>query len=112
MRTTRGEIWLADYGEPVGREQGYPRPAVILSGPMLPTERMGLSVTLPLTSRRRNWPSHVEISPGESGLRERSWAMVEQIRSISTLRLSHRLGRIAGPELSSISQVLSDILET
>ncbi|WP_142261592.1 type II toxin-antitoxin system PemK/MazF family toxin [Thermopolyspora flexuosa] len=25
-------MWLADYGEPVGREQGFVRPCVVLSG--------------------------------------------------------------------------------
>jgi mRNA interferase MazF len=110
MKTSRGEVWLTDYGKPVGREQGYSRPAVILNGSLLNTHRMGLTVALPLTSRRRDWPSHIQIAPGTSGLREHSWAMAEQIRSISTARLRHRLGTIDSRELRRISDVLSELL--
>jgi mRNA interferase MazF len=110
MKTSRGEVWLTEYGKPVGREQGYSRPAVILSGSLLDTHRMGLAVALPLTSRRRDWPSHIEIAPGNSGLRERSWAMAEQVRSISTTRLRHRLGTIELRELDYISDVLAELL--
>jgi mRNA interferase MazF len=110
MRTSRGEVWLSDYGKPFGREQGGARPAVILNGSLLNSDRMGLTVALPLTSRNRGWPSHVAIRPGDSGLRQKSWVMVEQVRSISTARLRGRIGVIESRELDQISDVLSELL--
>jgi mRNA interferase MazF len=102
---------LTDYGDPVGREQGFCRPAVILNGSLLDSRRMGLTVAVPLTSRRRGWPSHVEVAPGPSGLREKSWAMAEQIRAISTTRLRHRLGVVEPDEVGRITQVIFDLLD-
>jgi mRNA interferase MazF len=70
VKTYRGDIWLVDYGEPVGREQGYPRPALILHSPLFNLHRAGLAIAAPITSRKRDWPLRVEIQPGISGLRE------------------------------------------
>src|SRR4051812_13700049 len=66
----RGEIWLADFGEPVGREQGYPRPALIVSNDDFNEAGFGLVVTVPLTTRDRGWAYHVEIPAGTTGLRK------------------------------------------
>ena len=35
MGARRGEVWLVDFGVPVGREGGYVRPAVVVSSDML-----------------------------------------------------------------------------
>lgn len=84
----RGEIWLADF-EPVrGHEQGRQRPALVLSNNEFNNGAAGLVVVVPLTTTERlRIPMRVQISPPEGGLRERSWALCEAVRSISTDRL-------------------------
>lgn len=88
----RGEVWLVDFGEPVGHEQGYRRPALIMSVDRFNRSRAGLAVVLPITTARRGLPSHIEIEAGLSGLEHTSYAKTEDIKSVSTNRLVRRLG--------------------
>jgi mRNA interferase MazF len=107
----RGEIWLVDFGEPVGREQAGTRPAVVVSTDALNEGPSGVVVVIPLTSTRRGLPSHVEIEPGPSGLDHPSYAKCEDVKSISDRRLVDRLG-VAGPEsMFAIARVLRYLLQ-
>ncbi len=111
MRPRRGEVWLVDFGEPVGREQSRPRPAVVASADALNESPAGVIMVVPCTTARRGLPSHIEIEPGESGLDGVSYAKCEDLKSISEQRLITRLGRV-GPEVSfSIGRVLRFLLE-
>ncbi|HLU75686.1 MAG TPA: type II toxin-antitoxin system PemK/MazF family toxin [Nonomuraea sp.] len=92
MKLTRGEIWFTDFGDPAGREQGYPRPALIVSNDNLNRSRLGLVLAVPLTTRERGYPTHVRVSRDGTGLTKPSWAMVEQIRAISPARFDFFVG--------------------
>ena len=92
----RGEIWLADLGEPIGHEQGMRRPVVVVSAqPWLDSNPPVIAV-VPVTRTRRDRPTHVEIEAGVSGLRASSYAKCDDVRSISPERLERRFG-IADP---------------
>lgn len=106
----RGEIWLVDFREPVGHEQGYRRPAVIVSDDRLNRSRAELAIVLPVTTTRRDLPSHIEIEPGESGLTHTSYAKVEDVKSVSTKRLIRRLGVIPGDRLDRADHALRLLL--
>lgn len=100
-----------DFGEPVGREQAGIRPGVIVSTDALNEGPSGVVLVVPVTSVRRDLPSHVEIEPGESGLDLPIYAKCEDIKSVSERRLIDRLG-IVGPEpLFEIGRVLRYLLE-
>lgn len=111
MTPRRGEIWLVDFGEPVGREQAGTRPAVVVSTDALNEGPAGVVLVVPVTSTDRGIPSHVEIEPGESGLDHPSYAKCEDVKSISERRLVGRVG-VAGPEpLFEIGRALRYLLE-
>lgn len=111
MTPRRGEIWLLDFGEPVGREQAGVRPAVVVSTDALNEGPSGVILVVPLTSADRDLPSHVEIEVGESGLDHPSYAKCEDVKSISGRRLIDRIG-VAGPDaLFEIEQVLRYLFE-
>lgn len=111
MRPRRGEIWLVDFGEPVGREQAGRRPAVVVSADPLNQGLAGVVVVVPLTTAHRGLPSHVEVEPGETGLDQISYAKCEDFKSISDQRLVGRLG-VAPPEpLFAIGRVLRYLLD-
>ncbi len=96
MSAQRGEVWLIDFGEPVGTEQAGVRPAVILSADRLNQSRAGLVIAVPCTTRRRGLASHIEIDSAASGLTEITYAKCEDIKSISEERLMRKIGD-AGP---------------
>ena len=107
----RGEVWLVDFGEPVGREGGYVRPAVVVSSDMLNAGPGNVVVVVPTTTSRRDLPLHVEIEPGESGLDEISYAKCEDVRSVSTERMLRRFGVVPAITAHRLGQTLRYVLE-
>ena len=52
----RGEVWLVDFGEPVGHEQGWKRQAVLLSSDHLNDSAASLVIVVPVTRNRGGLP--------------------------------------------------------
>jgi mRNA interferase MazF len=107
----RGEIWLVDFGEPVGREQAGTRPAVVVSADPLSGSRAGVVVVVPMTTTHRAVVSHVEIEPGVSGVDELSYAKCEDVKSVSDQRLIGRLGTVDADVAFQISRTLRFLLD-
>jgi mRNA interferase MazF len=83
----RGEVWLAELGPTRGREQAGERPVLIVSADPINQGPADLVEAVPFTTRRRGIPTHVEVRPPDGGLREISFAMCEQLRSVAAERL-------------------------
>lgn len=106
----RGEIYLADLGTPVGHEQSFVRPVLVVSArPWLDSNPPVVAV-VPLTRTRRAAATHVEVETGESGLRETSYLKCEDVRSVSPQRLSRRFGRVDDAVQARVDLVLRRIL--
>ena len=110
MSAHRGEVWLVDFGEPVGREQSGRRPAVVVSADPLNESRAGVLIVVPTTTTPRGLPSHIEIDPVSSGLNEVSYAKCEDVKSISEQRLIARLGAITDSALFEVARSLRFLL--
>jgi mRNA interferase MazF len=101
----RGDIYLCDFGEPIGHEQGFRRPALIVSHDEMAGH--GLPVVLPITRTRRGYPTHIEL---EDVLPITSYVQCEQIRTISSQRLVRPVGTVGGVTMMRIEQILRRIL--
>lgn len=89
----QGEIWLFDPDPTIGNEIGKKiRPCLIVSSNIWNKIRSGLVIIVPLTSVSKDILTHIRIDPPEGGLKTTSFALCEQIRSISKERLKKRLG--------------------
>lgn len=110
MTARRGEIWLLDFGEPIGTEQAGRRPAVVVSDDEMNDGHSGLVVVVPITSTRRALASHIELDDPVTGLDEISYAKCEDIKSVSERRLIARLGVVPAPGLFAIDRVLRFLL--
>ena len=106
----RGEIYLADLGDPVGHEQGLRRPVLLVSAQQWLESNPPVITVIPVTRARREQPTHVEVEPGSSGLRETSYAKCEDIRSISPRRLERRFGQVNGITMTRVEAILRRIL--
>lgn len=91
-------VWL-DPDPTRGHEQARPRPFVVVSVDQLNVSRLGLSLAAPLTRTDFGNALHLEISPPDGGVRVRSYAMPEQLRTVSHDRVSRRLGWLRQPTL-------------
>ena len=107
----RGELWLVSLGEPSGHEQGWKRPALVVSSDHW-NEHAGTLTVLPLTRNNRGLPSRVELEPAHrNGLKETSYARCEEIRSISENRLETRLGVVTLEDMKTVERTLRTFLE-
>lgn len=104
----RGEIWIVDFGEPIGHEAGSARPGLVMSDD--PANVHGLVVLCPVTRTRRAYPTHIELEPGGSGLQATSYVQAEQVRTVSTQRLSRRLGTADPAALAQVERSLRFLL--
>jgi mRNA interferase MazF len=107
----RSEVWLVDFGDPVGREQAGRRPAVVVSADSLNESRAGVVVVVPITTSYRGLPSHVEIDRGGSGLDELSYAKCEDVKSVSEQRLVGRLGVVGDEVMFQAARALRFLLD-
>lgn len=111
MTAHRGDVWLVDFGEPMGREQAGRRPAVVVSAEPLNRSRAGVVIVVPMTTRHWGLPSHVEVDPAQSGLDEMSYAKTEDVRSISVQRLVAPLGSVGDDVLFAVARSLRFLLD-
>ncbi len=111
MIARHGEVWLIDFGEPVGREQSGRRPAVVVSADGLNESRAGVVIVVPITTAHRGLPTHVEIDAGDSGLQEISYAKCEEVKSVSEQRLIARLGEVDVEVAFRLGRVLRFLLD-
>lgn len=111
MRARRGEIWLVDFGEPMGREQAGRRPAVVVSADRLNESPAGVVIVIPCTTAFRGLPSHVELDPQTSGLDSVSYAKCEDVKSVSERRIVARLGTANDEALFAIARALRFLLD-
>ena len=108
----QGDVWLFDPDPTKGHEQGYgPRPCVIMSHDDFNNGAGEMSIIVPCTTTSRKIPCHIKIPPPEGGVQRISFAMSEQIRSISHVRLKKKLGSVSEPTLKSIQDWISDLLD-
>lgn len=100
-------MWLAQLDPVAGHEQASLRPVVVLSRSDFNDSGWGLCVCVPLSTRDRGSPLHVVVAPPEGGLRERSHALVDQVRAVDRTRLAERWGAI---ELETHNRIVSLLL--
>jgi mRNA interferase MazF len=86
----QGEVWYADPEPARGREQAGRRPVLVISVDQLGTGPSELALVVPKTRTGRPSARYVPIEPSEGGVRERSHAMPEMVRSLWRGRLVER----------------------
>ena len=108
-RILRGDIVWADLNPTRGHEQAGLRPALVLSHNVF-NERSGTVIAVALTSQpqRAGFPLNLELSSPK--LPKKSWVKISQIRTLSTQRLTKKIGRASPEELDLIVEGLNEIV--
>ena len=106
----RGEIYLADLGDPVGHEQALVRPVLLLSAQPWLDSRPPVVTIVPLTRTRRDAPTHIEVEPGASGLAATSYVKCEDLRAVSPERLGRRFGMLEDVALLQVETITRRLL--
>jgi len=98
----QGDVVWANPDPTRGSEQAKARPFVIVSVDQLNRSPLGLSLAVPLTRTDFQNTLHLEIQSPEGGLRERSFAMPEQLRALAHERLTQRLGTLRAATVAEL----------
>lgn len=82
-----GDIFLIDFDGAKHSEQGGIRPAIVVQNDVGNAHSPTILVA-PLTIKNKKYlPTHLEITPAESGLKEISTALFEQVRVADKRRI-------------------------
>jgi mRNA interferase MazF len=109
--SSTGDIWLARLDPVEGREQAGTRPVLIVSGTRFNRMQPNLRIIVPLTTRDRGLPFHVRLDPPVGGVRDVSFVLSDQPRTIATSRLVSRWGAVEHHLLADVRQWLGDFME-
>jgi mRNA interferase MazF len=106
------QVWLVDFGNPVGHEEGGVRPAVVVGSAVHCRFPIGMAMVVPLTTRHRGLDHHVRIDSPESGLERTSWARTEDLTAVSTQRFrrAQPLGVASSNEVARLSEWLREMV--
>jgi mRNA interferase MazF len=114
----RGDIWMIDYGNPVGTELGMEHPGVIVSTQALNNTAAARVIVVPATSTQytnskgRTLLSHREVPASKSnGLDHTTYFMAEQVRSLSTRRLRRLVGSMEQGHVKEIEDRICLVLD-
>ncbi|MEZ5260318.1 MAG: type II toxin-antitoxin system PemK/MazF family toxin [Acidimicrobiales bacterium] len=110
-RVRRGDVWLVDFGEPIGRQQSGRRPAVVVSADALNDSRAGLVIVVPCTTAQRAALPRRTRSRRVRTRDEISYAKCEDIKSISEERLVARLGETPLDAMFAIARAVRFLLD-
>ena len=104
--TKQFQIYWTNLDPAIGAEIQKTRPCLVVS----PDEMNGYLKTttiVPLTSTYRNLPTRVLIRASEqSGLKNDSYAVLDQIKTVDKSRLTNLIGEISEAEKRAISDTL------
>jgi mRNA interferase MazF len=107
VKLTRGTVVLAVLDPTFGHEQQGVRPCVVITDPeVLQDQRFPVLCVVPITRTPGEGALYPALSPGQSGLRVQSYALVDQVRSIDKRRVTRVFGRISQEEMSLIEEGL------
>jgi mRNA interferase MazF len=101
-RPRLGEVWTATFDPARGHEQGGVRPGLVISNDEFNGTPHTFCILVPLTRTNRGIPSHIPIHPPDGGVRDVSFALCEQAKSLSVTHLYRRLGLV---DLSTVERV-------
>lgn len=111
LRIRQGDIWLADLNPVQGSEKAGFRPVVILSGNMLNTI-MPVVFAAPLTTKVKGFKGNPVILPDENnGLDHTSELLVFHFRSMSSERLTEKIGFVNSQVINTAIATLNDLLK-
>jgi len=103
VRLARGTVVLVSLGPTRGHEQRGLRPCIIVSDPdVTEGQRYPLLCVVPITGTPGTGALYPHLAPQAGGLRKRSWALLDQVRTIDKRRVRRIFDRISPDELEAV----------
>ena len=99
----RGTVVLVSLDPTRGHEQRGARPCVVVTSPTVSSDqRFPMLAVVPLTGTAGEGALYPNLLPGSSGLRQPSWVLIDQLRSVDKRRVIKVFGEVSPAELAEI----------
>jgi mRNA interferase MazF len=99
----RGTVVLVSLDPTKGHEQRGARPCVVVTDPVVSSDqRFPMLAVVPLTGTPGEGALYPSLMPGPSGLRQPTWALIDQLRSVDKRRVIKLFGEVSADELAEI----------
>ena len=94
---THGEIWLIDFGEPVGSLPSKVRPAVIMQNDLIEIKNLNTAVVIPFTSNldRADYEPNILFKKEETGLSKDSVSVIHHLGSVNKFCFNRKVGKLS-----------------
>jgi mRNA interferase MazF len=103
---TRGEIWWVDFGQPIGSQPGYLRPAVVISSDRYNRSRISTVTVAAVTSNMRLAHSPGNVALPDHLLPKPSVVNVTAVATVDRGQLVERLAEMPTLELRALDDGL------
>lgn len=111
MKLSRGAVVLVELNPTVGYEQHGVRPCVVVSDTeIVSDQRFPLVCVVPVTGTAGEGLLYPPLAPGQSGLAKKSFALIDQLRSLDKRRIRRVFGELARDEIAAIDEGLAVFL--
>jgi Growth inhibitor len=99
------EVCLIDLDPTKGHEIQKTRPCLVLS-PDEMNHAISTVIIAPMTTKSHAYPTRLEVNFGE----KQGWVALDQIRTVDTIRLVKKLGKIDEKVIRKIKDILKEML--
>ncbi|MGO1312882.1 MAG: type II toxin-antitoxin system PemK/MazF family toxin [Brevibacterium aurantiacum] len=106
----RGMVVWAELDPVRGREQAGRRPALVVASDQYLEQADTLAIIVPCTTRDRGWPNHVRLKGKNLNVPGETYAMTEQLRTVTRERLFEFAGMIDVGTMREVDGWLRDFL--
>lgn len=112
MKLKRGHIYTADLNPRFGTEPGKIRPVLVIQTDFINSTHPS-TLICSITTRIRPEAEilRAHLKKGESGLKEDSDVMIDQIRAIDNRRFKQELGKLPPSRLQEIEEKIRAVLD-
>jgi mRNA interferase MazF len=97
------QVVIVNLDPTVGSEIQKTRPCIVVSPDEI-NKHLRTVTIVPVTSQGRTYPTRVEINLNGN----KSWAVVDQIRTIDKVRITKGLGLLSDEEIENIKEVIRE----
>lgn len=111
MKLGRGAVVVVELDPTLGHEPRSVRPSIVVSDPdVIGDQRFPLVCVVPVTGTAGEGLLYPPLAPGQSGLARKSFALIDQLRSIDKRRVRRVFGELAADEMAAIDEGLTAFL--
>ena len=94
---THGEIWLIDFGKPLGSLPSKLRPAVIMQNDLLGIKDLNTAVVIPFTSNleRADYEPNILFKKDDTGLSKDSVSVIHLLGAVNKFCFERKVGKLS-----------------